>query len=231
MPGLVADEIDLSPFCSGSTPIRQSASGHPGFRQRPRRGGRSAVRRPLGPYRKAVVCDGQQRPASPAQPGGCSEIRGIIVNLLDELAEIDKDRPLDAFDRFFVKAEAVRHIIRDALDEHVGCREDDANPLVASMREALPRITQADQARLVGLSLRHFQRLGKEGGMPPRQLVLAAKLVKLLRYVWNPEGTLAWFYRERKQLDGHAPIELMADPGFEQSALGLAREGRALHAA
>lgn len=163
--------------------------------------------------------------------GAVAEIRGIIVNLLDELAEIDKDRPLDAFDRFFVKAEAVRHIIRDALDEHVGCREDDAKPLVASMREALPRITQADQARLVGLSLRHFQRLGKEGGMPPRQLVLAAKLVKLLRYVWNPEGTLAWFYRERKQLDGHAPIELMADPGFEQMLLGLAREGRALHAA
>jgi hypothetical protein len=55
------------------------------------------------------------------------------------------------------------------------------------------------------MSTRHLQRLAKEGGTPPRQLVLAARLVKLLRYVWNPEGVIAWFHRERAELDGHAP--------------------------
>lgn len=160
-----------------------------------------------------------------------AEIRGIIINLLAELEAIDPARPLDALDRFFVQSEAVRHIIRDALDEHVGCREDDARPLVAYMKQALPRVRQADQARIAGLSTRHFERLGKQGGIPPRQLVLAARLVKLLRYTWTPEGTIAWFDRKRAQLDGHAPINVMSEPGLEQTLLGLAREGRAQHAA
>jgi hypothetical protein len=83
----------------------------------------------------------------------------------------------------------------------------------------------------VGISTRHLQRLGKEGGTPPRRLVLAVRLVKLLRYVWNPEGVIAWFYRERAELDGHAPIDLMGEAGFERALLRLAREGRALNAA
>lgn len=163
------------------------------------------------------------------EPEAVAEIRRIIVNLLDELQAVDETRPLDALDRFFVGAEAIRHIVRDALDEHTGCRDDDARPLVAYLQQALPRITQADQARLAGVSTRHLQRLGKEGGTPPRQLVLAVHLVRLLRHVWNPEGVVAWFYRERAELDGHAPIDLASDPGFERSLVRLARQGRAGH--
>ncbi|MGH2853068.1 MAG: hypothetical protein ACRDLF_02605 [Solirubrobacteraceae bacterium] len=163
-------------------------------------------------------------------PEAVAEIRKIIVNLLDDLEHFDPTRPLDALDRFFVRAEAVRHIIRDALDEHLGCHEDDARPLVAYLQEALPRVTQADQARIVGISTRHLQRLGKEGGRPPRRLVLAVRLVRLLRYVWNPEGVVAWFHRERAELGGHAPIDVMGEPGFERALLRLAREGRALNA-
>jgi hypothetical protein len=81
------------------------------------------------------------------------------------------------------------------------------------------------------MSTRHLQRLAREGGTPPRQLVLAARLVKLLRYVWNPEGTVAWFHRDRRELDGHAPIEVMGEPGFERVLLRLARQGRAQHGA
>ena len=162
-------------------------------------------------------------------PEAVAEIRKIIINLLDGLEHLDPARPLDAIDQFFVRSEAVRHIIRDALNEHVGVREDDARPLIASLKQALPRVTQADQARLAGISTRHLQRLGKEGGAPPRQLVLAVRLVKLLRYVWNPEGIIAWFHRERRELDGHAPIDLVGDPGFERALMRLARRGRAQH--
>jgi AraC-like DNA-binding protein len=158
-----------------------------------------------------------------------AEIRKIIINLLDGLERGDKTRPLDAIDQFFVELEGVRHILRDALDEHAGCRHDDARPLVSYLQEALPRVTQADQARLAGISTRHLQRLGKDGGTPPYQLVLAVRLVKLLRYVWNPEGVLAWFHRERKDLDSHAPIDVASDPGFESVLLRLARQGRAQH--
>ena len=139
--------------------------------------------------------------------------------------------PLDALDRFFVDSEAIRHIVRDALDEHAGCRDDDARPLVAYLQQALPRVTQADQARLAGVSTRHLQRLGKEGGRPPYQLVLAARLVRLLRHVWNLEGVVAWFHRERTELDGHAPIDLASEPGFERALVRLARQGRAGHGA
>lgn len=165
------------------------------------------------------------------EPEAMAEIRKIIINLLDVLEHVDETRPLDTIDRFFLGSEAVRHIIRDALDEHVAPRADDARPLVAYLKEALPRVTQADQARLAGMSTRHLQRLAKEGGVPPRQLVLAVRLVKLLRYVWNAEGAVAWFHRERTELDGQAPIDLAGDPGFERLLLRLARQGRAQHAA
>lgn len=165
------------------------------------------------------------------EPEAVAEIRKIIINLLDGLERVDPVRPLDTIDQFFVQLEAVRHILRDALDEHAGCREDDARPLVAYLQQALPRVTQADQARLAGISTRHLQRLGKHGGTPPYQLVVAVRLVKLLRYVWNPEGVVAWFYRERTVLDGHAPVDLAGDPGFERVLVRLARQGRAQHSA
>ena len=165
------------------------------------------------------------------EPEAMAEIRKIIINVLGDLDHVDPARPLDAIDRFFVAAEAIRHIIRDALDEHVGASEEDARLLVGYLKNALPRVTQADQARLAGMSTRHLQRLAKEGGTPPRQLVLAVRLVKLLRYVWNPEGVVAWFHRERTELDGHAPIDVADDPGFEPVLLRLARQGRAQHAA
>ncbi len=165
------------------------------------------------------------------EPEAVAEVRKIIINVLDGLERMDDERPLDTIDQFFVGTEAVRHILRDALDEHVGVRDDDARRLVAYLKEALPRITQADQARIAGVSTRHLQRLAKEGGTPPRQLVLAARLVKLLRYVWNPEGVIAWFHRERTDLDGHAPIDVLGEPGFERVLLRLARQGRAQHGA
>lgn len=163
------------------------------------------------------------------EPESVAEARKILINLLDALENLDTERPLDTLDQVFVGAEAVRHILRDALDEHVGVRGDDARRLVAYLKEVLPRVPQADQARLAGMSARHLQRLAKEGGTPPRQLVLAVRLVKLLRYVWTPEGVVAWFHRRRSDLDGHAPIEVAGNPGFERVLLRLARQGRAQH--
>jgi len=163
------------------------------------------------------------------EPEALAEIRRIIINLMDDLGHVDPNRPLDTIDRFFVGAEEIRHIIRDALDEHLGRRDDDARALTACLRQALPRIAQADQARLVGISTRHLQRLAKEGGTPPRRLVIVARLVQLLRYAWTPEGVLAWFFRPRRELDGHAPVDVLSDSGFDDTLLALARRGRAGH--
>jgi len=158
-----------------------------------------------------------------------AEIRRILIDLLDKLGRIDTNRPLDTIDEFFVGAEAIRHIVRDALDEHLGRQEHDSRPLVEYLYEALPRISQSDQARLIGISTRHLQRLGKDGGTPPRRLTVVTRLVKLLRYAWTPEGVVAWFFRERRELDGHAPIDVLGEAGFEGILLQLARQGRAGH--
>lgn len=163
------------------------------------------------------------------EPDAMAEIRGIIINILDDLEHLDTTRPLDTIDKFFVEAEAVRHIVRDALDEQLGCAESDARPLVEYMRETLPRVSQADLAKIVGMSVRHLQRLAKDGGIPPRRLVLVAALVQILRYAWTPEGVIAWFYRDRRDLDGHAPIDVLNDVGFEALLRRLARQSRAGH--
>jgi hypothetical protein len=163
------------------------------------------------------------------EPDAVAEIRRIIINSLNDLEEIDPDRPLDTIDSFFVAAEAIRHIVRDALDEQIAGDRGDARLLVQLLREQLPRISQAEQAKLVGLSTRHLQRLGKDGGIPPRRLALVGALVQILRYAWTPEGVVAWFYRERRALDGHAPIDVLDDIGFEAHLKRLARQGRAGH--
>jgi hypothetical protein len=162
-------------------------------------------------------------------PGAAAEIRRILVNVLGELNEVDVERPLDAIDSFFVGAEAVRHIIRDALDEQVGRVDEDARELVEYLRVALPRISQADQATLLGISARHLQRLAKGGGTSPRRTALVAQLVQILRYTWTPEGVVAWFYRRRRALDDHAPVDVLDEVGFEQALLQLARQVRAEH--
>lgn len=163
------------------------------------------------------------------EPEAVAEIRRIIINGLDDLERIDPERPLDIVDSFFVKAEAVRHIIRDALDEQVSAVQGDAQALVEHLRVELARISQAEQARLIGMSIRHLQRLAKDGGVPPRRLALVVALVQILRYAWTPEGVVAWFYRERRALDGHAPIDVLGDIGFEAILKRLARRGRAGH--
>ena len=160
-----------------------------------------------------------------------AEIRKIIINLLAALQESDEARPLDALDRFFVDSEAIRHIVRDALDEHARCRDDDARPLAAYLQQALPAspkpIKPASRvSRPVICSA-----WGKRAARLRTRRVLAVRLVRLLRHVWNPEGVVAWFHRERTELDGHAPIDLASDPGFERTLVRLARQGRAGHGA
>jgi len=69
-----------------------------------------------------------------------SQRLGRSLSTFSRLERVDPARPLDALDQFFVQLEAVRHILRDALDEHAGCREDDARPLVAYLSRRSPAL-------------------------------------------------------------------------------------------
>lgn len=158
-----------------------------------------------------------------------AEIRGIIVEALHDLDDIDSERPWDAVEVFVLKAEAIRHIVRDALDGHVGSDGRDAAALVESLQEWLPRVPQRRLADLVGISPRQFLRWRKEGGDPPRRLVLVTRLVALLHRAWTPEGVIAWFERPRRDLDNKRPIDVLDDHDYEQRLMTVVRQGRAQH--
>lgn len=158
-----------------------------------------------------------------------AEIRGIILNALHDVEEIDEERPWDTVEVVVLKAEAIRHIVRDALDAHVGSDGRDAAVLVRSLLDWLPRVSQTRLAKLVGISPRQFMRWKKEGGESTARLLLVTRMVALLHRAWTPEGVVAWFERPRADLDGKRPIDVLEDPQYEQRLMTAVRQGRAQH--
>ena len=164
-------------------------------------------------------------------PAALAEIRDIIIKWIGALERFDADRPLDGVDYYLVHAEAIRHLIRDALDAHVDGVGDDAQKVVATLQSWLPELSQARLAELAGISTRQLQRWKKEGGKPTRRLRTVARLVAVLRRGWTEEGVVAWFYRPRYDLDGSRPIDLLDDAEADELLGTAARQGRAQHGA
>ncbi|MGC1165176.1 MAG: hypothetical protein WA862_03630 [Solirubrobacterales bacterium] len=162
-------------------------------------------------------------------PAALAEIRGHLIDGLEALNELDEARPLDAVDLFVVHAEAVRHIVRDALDGQPEGDESDARQLLEGISMQLPGISRKELGQLIGVGERQVQRLSKDGGTPSRRLQLVARLISLLFRSWTPAGVVAWFHRQRDDLEGRAPIDVLDDADFEQSLLLVARRGRAQH--
>lgn len=162
-------------------------------------------------------------------PAALAEIRGRLIDGLEAINELDETRPLDAVDLFVVHAEAVRHIVRDALDGQPDGDESDARQLLEGISKQLPGISRKELGQLIGVGERQVQRLSKDGGSPSRRLQLVARLVSLLFRAWTPGGVVAWFYRRRDDLEEQAPIDVLDDANFERVLLLAARRGRAQH--
>jgi hypothetical protein len=165
-------------------------------------------------------------------PQALAEIRGHLIDGLEALFEIDENQPLDSVDSFVVHAEAVRHIVRDALDGQSDGDESDARDLLTGLMRQLPGISRREWGELLGVGERQVQRLIKDSGKPPsRRLQLVARLVALLWRSWTPAGVVAWFYRSRGDLGDRAPIDVLDDPSQERELMLAARRGRAQHGA
>jgi hypothetical protein len=162
-------------------------------------------------------------------PGALAEIRGHLINGLEALNEIDESQPLDSIDNFVVHAEAVRHIVRDALDGQAKGDEYDAGELLEGLSMQLPGVTRKELSGLLGVGERQVQRLAKGGSKPSDRLRLVSRLVAPLWRAWTPAGVVAWFYRPRRDLDGKRPIDVLDDPEYERSLMTAARQGRAQH--
>jgi hypothetical protein len=164
-------------------------------------------------------------------PEVLAELRDIMLKWIAATNDLDETRPLDTVDTYLVHAEAMRHLVRDALDAHVEGADRDAQTVLKQLLEWLPTTTQAEIARLVGISDRQFHRWKTSGGKPSRRLSLVARLVALLRRAWTEQGVIAWFHRARRDLDGKTPLDVIDDPAYERLLLTAVRQGRASHGA
>jgi len=163
-------------------------------------------------------------------PAAVAEIRGDLLAITQSVLAHDARRPLDSYEQALLCLEAIRHVIRDALDQHLS-GENDARELIEGLDRALPRIGSRELARLLGTSERSLQRIlaSRRAIEPSRRLLLVARLVELLRRGWTPEGVVAWLERPRPALGGTSPLDALDDPAREQDVLALARAGRAQH--
>ncbi|MFZ1155958.1 MAG: hypothetical protein WAN93_13760 [Solirubrobacteraceae bacterium] len=161
-----------------------------------------------------------------------------VVLLLDTLLEIREliDREgasgdLDVCDQLLVKLERIRHVVRDALDEHVGGTVGDVGLVLEDLEQWLPHVPDRVIADLVGVNRRTLSRWRHQSDTPPtRRLRVFARLIAILRHNWDEEGMIEWFQRPRRELGGRKPAALLDDPVVELLLVSAARSGRSQYA-
>lgn len=180
-----------------------------------------------GTMRRLVQLDDELHVAD-FPPEWVVEFRGL---LLDSVRALQTEEPLDAYDKLLLNTEAIRHLMRDAIDGHVQGSEDNIGVVIDQLTQWLPRVSQSEMAELMGISTRQFQRWAVSHAAPSRRAQLVARLVAVLKHSWTPEGVVAWFYRPRPGLGGQAPVDVLDAPSREQELFLAVRQGRAQHGA
>lgn len=137
---------------------------------------------------------------------------------------------LDTCDALLVNIERIRHVVRDAMDEHVAGIQSDVGLVVEELEQWLPHTPDRVIAGLVGVDRRTLSRWKGRPGSPKRRLRMVAALVAILRHNWTEEGIVAWFHRPRRDLHGRAPVTLLDDPNHEHALVSAARSGRSQYA-
>lgn len=152
----------------------------------------------------------------------------LATALLDMRDQLDRQGAwdLDVCDQLMIILERIRHVVRDALDEHVNGATGDVGVVMHDLEHWLPRVPDQTIARLVGVDRRTLSRWRRQSGQPRRGLRVFARLVAILRHNWDEEGVVAWFDRPRRDLDGRRPAALIEDPNAEDALIGAARSGR-----
>ena len=154
-----------------------------------------------------------------------NEIGQRLISVLT--LDATKYEPLDAADQYLIDLEAIRHVLRDLLQEqHPQALREEAGQTIALLEQWLPNASVSDLADLLGLSVRQVQRRRHEHGPATSREQLVARLTAILRHAWTDAGVVAWFHRPRQDLDGRAPIELLVEPDRERDLLVAARSGR-----
>lgn len=164
-------------------------------------------------------------------PPEVAEIRGRLIRILAGILNVSEASSLDSADEFLIQMEAVRHVIRDLLDERPPVELRDAGRIVVLLEAWLPGLKVAQLAELLGYSTRQLQRRRTEGGEASYRAQVVVRLVAMLRHGWTDQGVNAWFYRARRDLGGRRPVDLLDDASFEPDLISAARSGRVQGAA
>jgi hypothetical protein len=155
-----------------------------------------------------------------------------MLDIRDQLDRLDheEDGKLDACDSLMILLEQVRHVVRDALDEHVTGVADDVGLVMHDLDEWLPTTPDRTIADLLEVDRRTLSRWRGQAGEPRRSLRVFARLVAILRHNWDEQGIVAWFDRPRRELGGRRPATVLLDPNYEDELISAARAGRSQYA-
>jgi hypothetical protein len=161
--------------------------------------------------------------------GQLSDLYRAVVDI-PELLEHERD--LEACDQLLIRIERIRHVVRDALDEHVNGITGSTAEVMGDLNRWLSATPRHEVADLLDVDRRTLPRWEQQPGrVPTRRLQVVAQLVAILRHSWTEEGIVAWFYRPRRDLDGRTPLDLLSEDKFDESALiAAARAGRSQYA-
>lgn len=161
--------------------------------------------------------------------GQLSELYRAVVDIPDLL---EHERDLEACDQLLIRIERIRHVVRDALDEHVNGITGSTAEVMADLNRWLSTTPRHEVADLLDVDRRTLPRWEQQPGrVPTRRLQVVAQLVAILRHSWTEEGIVAWFHRPRRDLDGRTPLSVLGEDKFDESALiAAARAGRSQYA-
>jgi hypothetical protein len=161
-----------------------------------------------------------------------AELYETLLDIRDLVDRIDGARDMEAFDQLLVGLERIRHVVRDALDEHVTGAGADVGLVMQDFDRWLPNTPRHALAELVGVDRRTLSRWVGQASAPSRRVQIVARLVAILRHNWTEEGVVAWFHRPRRDLGGRTPLALLEARNFDEEALlAAARAGRSQYAA
>ena len=148
------------------------------------------------------------------------------------------EEPADQLHSALLDLEAVRHVLRDAID-HEPLRTL-GEGLAAKMSRAdaarevaswLPRLPRDQQAELLGIATKTLGRWQHDADhIAPWRAEVVVRLVGILRHSWTDEGTFRWFSRPHPSLGNQTPTQVLEsdDPLVaEQRLLATAQAGRA----
>ena len=166
-----------------------------------------------------------------AQDFDKDQILALSTALLDIRDYADDRGSLDALNQLLINFERMRHVVRDALDEHVNGVAGNTGAVLDELFTRLPDTPQHEIAELVGHDRRTLLRWRDADREPPVRLRVVAQVVAILRHNWENEGVVAWFHRPRRDLNGKTPLEMLQQTHIDEDAvISSARAGRSQYA-